>query len=319
MIIAKRPSKKNVVYAAVLVMGIAIGLVASRTFVILNNNQAKNGYNLLAKRLLIDNPNDVILDFKALKNELLRYLDESSQSNKVGVYFEYLPTGTSIGINETEQLAGASLLKTPLAINLYKTAQDGKINLDDSVALKKEWLNSQYGSLYKKGAGYRLTLRELAEIMLEDSDNTAALAIYDTLSNIIPLNQQLLTFIDSEYGINKDESVRLGPESYSQILKCLYFACYTNKDSSQEILHYLTESKASDRLKLYVPNSTVVAHKIGSYESTDYPHVESDCGIFYVPNRNYLLCVMVKDTDPQASRTIGELSKIVYDRVISTK
>jgi Beta-lactamase enzyme family len=166
--------------------------------------------------------------------------------------------------------------------------------------------------LYERGEGYQLTLREAAKIMITESDNTAALAIYDKLKEVMPLDSELLSFIDIDFGVNGDASVKLGPESYSNILKCLYFSCYTNRDSSQEILGYLTNATDSSRLKLYLKDDVTVAHKIGTYDTKD-SNVQSDCGIFYVPSRNYLLCIMVKGNDPEASRTIGDISKLTYD------
>lgn len=318
----QKPNKGIVVGSAILVLGMLIG--ASLTYVISNDKTARlqSKYNLLAKRILIDKPNDILLDFTSLQAKLELFVSSNLAKNQASVYFEYLPTGTSIGINEKEQLVGASLLKTPLAINLYKSAEEGKVDLDAPIALKKEWLNSQYGELYKKGVGYQASLRQLTEIMLTQSDNTAALAIYSTLAGVMPIDQKLLSFVDSEYEVNKDQSLRLGAESYSQILKCLYFTCYLNKDSSQEILGYLTKSTATNRLKLYLPDSVNIAHKIGTYDpevGSGTPSVQSDCGITYVQNRNYLLCVMIKGDDPQASRTIGDISKLVYNFVSTSK
>ena len=66
---------------------------------------------------------------------------------------------------------------------------------------------------------------------------------------------------------------------------------------------------------LYLPEEVKVAHKIGTYDATDQIHVQSDCGIVYIPERNYLLCVMVKGDDPIASRIIGDISKVTYNFV----
>lgn len=299
-------------FLVLIVLTFILGMVVQSQFYKNDSRNLQNKYNLLAKRVLIDNPNDILLDFSNLEGQLEQYTNQYP-SGTVSLYFEYLPTGTSIGINEKQELAGASLLKTPLAINLYKAASEGKVDLDKTISLKKEWLNDQYGDLYKKGEGYNITLRQAAEIMLTQSDNTAALAIYNSLADVVPIDKQLLSFIDVEYGINQDSSVRLGPETYSSILKCLYFSCYLNKDESQEILDYLSKSKADNRLKLFLPNDIVVAHKIGVYDTTETTQVQSDCGVFYISNRNYLLCVMVKGDEQYASRIIGDVSKLTYD------
>ena len=300
---------------ALLVIGILIGQAVTKN----QAAQVQEKYNLLAKRALVNNPNDIILNFADMKADIRKYVDTNQLNDNVSIYFEYLPTGTSVGVNENRDFIAASLIKTPLAVNLYKAAEQGKINLDTEVTLKQEWLNSRYGNLYKKGAGYRISLRELTKIMLTDSDNTAALAIYDNLSNITELSNNLLSFIDIAYGVNKDQSVSLGSESYSNILKCLYFNCYLSRDHSQELLSYLTQSDDNSRLKLYLPDTVKVAHKIGTFDEEGMVHTQSDCGIFYVPNRNYLLCIMVKGDDPQASRIIGDISLIAYQNITEAK
>lgn len=316
----KKPTRVILLAVACLVVGMLIGGVVTYAVSSDSVTRRQTKYNLLAKRILIDKPNDILLDFSSLQAQLEQYVSINLQEDQASIYFEYLPTGTSIGINEQEQLVGASLLKTPLAINLYKTAEEAKLSLDTPITLKKEWLNSQYGELYKKGEGYQTTLRQLAALMLKDSDNTAALAIYYSLEKVMPIDKKLLSFVDSEYGVNNDDSVRLGSETYGHILKCLYFTCYINKDSSQQVLSYLLESSASNRLRLYLPDDIPVAHKIGTYDAdADSVAVQSDCGIVYVPNRNYMLCVMIKGDDPQASRTIGDISKLVYNFVVNSK
>jgi len=97
--------------------------------------------------------------------------------------------------------------------------------------------------------------------------------------------------------------------AYSCIHKCLYFACFNNEEDSQQMLLYLTESSFNDRLTKHLQGKVEVAHKIGTF-NTQY---QSDCGIVYLENKNYSICVMVKGKDPLASEEIAELSKLTYD------
>ncbi|QQR52230.1 hypothetical protein IPG36_06740 [bacterium] len=41
------------------------------------------------------------------------------------------------------------------------------------MVVEAEMLNDDYGKLFQKGAGYKLSLREAAAFTLEESDNTA--------------------------------------------------------------------------------------------------------------------------------------------------
>jgi beta-lactamase class A len=274
-------------------------------------------YSLLAKRVQIDNPNDQIVNFINLRNELESYatsLEIEPEIDSVSIYFEYLPTGVSVSVNDDNESIGASLVKVPFVMTLYKLAQDGKIDLDAKVSLKKEMLNSDYGTLYQKGAGYEITLREAAKLTLKDSDNTAVLLIANQIDKVNKNDggaNQVFNYLDMEFSVDDEERVIIGPRSYSSIMKCLYVACYNSKEHAQEILTYLAESSFDNRLTSLLPEDIKVAHKIGTF-SNEY---QSDCGIVYVPERNYVLCVMVKGDDPAASRTIAVISKKVHSFV----
>lgn len=308
--------KSTVAAGVLLLIGAVLGWLTVLSVQKNDAEQMQNRYDLLSKRILIENPNDVLLDFKPLKSEAQKYIETTVGVDNVSFYFEYLPTGSSIGINEDKEVIGASLLKLPVVINVYKLAEEGKIDLDETVALKKEYMNSGYGTLYEKGVGYKLTIREAAKYALQQSDNTAVLLLFDMLSKAEKTNTpQILDFVDANYATSATAQILIGSQSYSSVLKCMYFACYLSKDSSQEILYNLTLSESKERLPLHIPDSVRVAHKIGTYGDS----AQSDCGIFFLEKRNYLLCVMVQGDDPQASKYIADLSKIVYDAVSSQK
>ncbi len=195
-------------------------------------------------------------------------------------------------------------------MSVYKAAEQKKLDLDTPIALKQEWLNNSFGDLYKKGAGYKLSTRQAAQEALEASDNTAALLLFDAVTKAQGTSSpNLLGFVDANYGETKNNEVLIDSRSYSSILKCLYFACFLSKDNSQEILSYLALSKTNSRLTAKLPNNVKVAHKIGTFNT----ETQSDCGIFYLSKRNYVLCIMVDGQDPSASATIADLSSIVFE------
>lgn len=298
---------------AVLVFFAGFGVSQILNAVRASSEEAK--FSLLAKRTQVESPRVYRVNFTDLRRNLESYVKYNSREDqKISLYFEYLPSGISIHINEENTSIAASLMKVPIVMTLYKQASEGKIDLDKKVALKEEWLNSEYGSLYKKGEGYELTIREAAKLTLRDSDNTAILLIYDQIGpDAVNDSGGVVNFLDLEYDLTSDERVMIGAQSYSSILKCLYLACYNSKEDSQEILQYLTESTYFDRLTNKIPEDVLVAHKIGTF-SEEY---QSDCGIFYVPDSKYLLCVMVKGKDPASSQLIAEISSRIYNYIVS--
>jgi beta-lactamase class A len=295
------------------IVGLIFGSLVTNVVIRYNKQTQQERFSLLAKRTLVDNPNNPIVNFTTLRNDLESYVQDLEMSDEIAsasVYFEYLPTGVSVNVNENNEAIGASLVKVPFVMTLYRLEEEGKVDLDTIVPLKQEWLNSQYGTLYQKGVGYEITLREAARLALKDSDNTAILLISKQIENISSI-QDVFDYLDMKFTVDEDERVIIGARSYSSVMKCLYVACYNSKEHAQEILTYLTESTFDNRLTSLIPDDVKVAHKIGTFSTKN----QSDCGIVYVPERNYILCVMVEGDDPIASRTIAVISSKVYTYV----
>lgn len=312
------------VLLGILGLGLFIGFVSSSYIIGKNsanntqNNSASNQveekkYDLLAKRLFVDNPNDPKINFAPLREQIKSY---SVNNNLVGsIYFEYLPTGTSIRVDGDNTLVGASLMKLPAAMEFYKAVELGKVNPDSEITLTKEMLDNNYGELYKKGEGYSLTLKEAARIMLEESDNTALKAVATSMDGKVPQDQSPFSYVDVTALQNPDDTISISARSYSSFIKCLYFSCYNSKQDSQEILESLTKTPFDDRIKAGIASTDIkVAHKIGSFAQD----TQSDCGLVYYPNRNYVICIMLKGAETaDTDRHIAEISKLAFEYVRS--
>lgn len=312
--------KKYIIFAVIgailcIGVGVFVGRAGSPTTEAQTNTNASKDYPFLAKRIFIEDPNEPIVNFAPLRADLTRYLDENKLTGSL--YFEYLPTGTSIRISGDDREGAASLMKVPAAMDLYRLAEMGKIDLDQKITLKEEWLDSGFGELYKQGAGHQLTLREAAKIMLEDSDNTALKAIAGTMGDQLTQENSSLSVLDVDFTQSNALTIKISARSYSSVIKCLYYSCFLNKDHSQEILNHLSNSKFNDRIVAGIDDKNIkVAHKIGVYNTTS----QSDCGIVYLDKRNYILCVMLDgDRNPDTDKHIADISKKVYDYVKNYK
>lgn len=298
----------------VLVLGLIFGVIVSPVWgpnADPLEDAGNSRYPLLAKRLLIEDPNDPIINFSPLRKSLNNYYESLGVAGSI--YFEYLPTGTSIRVNGNQQFRAASLVKLPVAMELYRAAELGKLDINQTVALKEEWLDEGFGTLYQKGAGYELSLREAAQIMLIESDNTALRTIIAATDQVLDLENRALGALDIEFTQGEDDGINIGTRSYSSFLKCLYFACYNTREHSQEMLDLLTQTEFKGRIVAGIPDTNVkVAHKIGVFNI----QVQGDCGIVYLEKRNYILCAMlVADEDPSTDRHFAEISRMVYDFV----
>ena len=116
----------------------------------------------------------------------------------------------------------------------------------------------------------------------------------------------------------QENFIVISPKNYSSILRSLYLSSYLQESSSSEIIDILTKTTFNDKLPAGVESRVKVAHKVGVYTN---PKVTvptfSDCGIVYVPQRPYILCIMTNTSEENARRHMTDISKMIYDYVSS--
>ena len=271
--------------------------------------QQQTEYSLLAKRLFVEDPNDTLINFIPLRAALKKYL--ASTGIEHSLMLEYLPTGTTVRVDENNKLVGASLLKLPVVISLYKAVEQGKISLDQTITITQEMIDNRFGELWRKGPGAKITLREAVRLTLIESDNTAANVITKGLGNTVADNESVLAELDIEVQTTGTETTRISARDYSSILKCLYLSCYLHRNDSQDILRQLSEAVDFGRIASGIPSEVAVAHKIGVYGDD----VQSDCGIVYIPNRPYTICIMLRANPNEAAKHMHMISKLAYDYI----
>lgn len=272
-------------------------------------------YSLLSKRIFTDYPNDIIINFTPLRKAVREYVE--AQNGKVGIYVEYLPSGVSIGANDRQEVKLASLSKVPLVMSVLRKVQKGQLKLDDVLVLKKENMDPLFGNLWKSGEGAKFTVRELIEICLKESDNTAYNTLFEKLTPEEIMD--VYSYLDIEV-LSVDTNPIVSPKSFSSIFRSLYLASYLNEEYSNYILTILTQTIFNDKIPAGMPSTVLVAHKIGVFNRPDTDEkVYTDCGIVYLPKRPYIICVFVKDDDEAAKKYISYLSQMVYSYMTVVK
>ncbi len=263
-------------------------------------------YPHLSKRILVENPNDLLINFLDLRKRLREEAKPFGQD--FALYFEYLPTGTSIGINEKLEFVSGSLFKVPVAMAYLRKKERLGIKEDKTVVLGEEQMDPRFGNLWKLGPGAKINLAEAVKLSLTESDNTAV--------NLLLKEPEVQDYQWVYEGLDIDLKGKAGEppiitnKSLSSILKALYFSAILNKENSELVLKYLSESKFDDQIVAGVPKDVAVAHKIGVFGEAFM-----DCAIVYVPKRPYLLCMRSKSDQQTAQERMKKISKIVYDYV----
>jgi beta-lactamase class A len=272
----------------------------------------KNKYKLLDPSQGIYDKNDLIVNFQPLRDRLNTY--EKNADYDIGIYLEYLPTGANIVVNKDKAMWPASLLKIPVAMAVMKKVELGEWKLTNELVLLAEDKNAEYGTDYTYPVGTRFTIDKLLRETLINSDNTAYFIL---LRNLEP--EELLNVYDhlGLDDIRDRRTDKLSAKRYSIFFRSLFMSSFLAPENSQFILDILDESIHKDFLLSGMPPGTTFTHKIGvQAEKKTF----SDSGIVYLPDRPYILTVMIegkndKATEAGAKKLMGQISKQAYDYI----
>lgn len=254
---------------------------------------------------------------RQLKTEVDQILSEG-RAKEVAVYYRDLNNGPAFGINQSEEFFPASLLKVPLMMAFLKRAENNKEFLDRKIDYKKSEDPSMATQIIapekslKDGESY--SIQTLIEYMIWYSDNSALGALFP----LIP--QKEYSDLFKRLGINNvdlnNAETKLSVVEYSTFFRVLFNASYLNVEESEKALELLTKSVFANGLRAGVPDSIKVAHKFGERDFGDGYYQLHDCGIVYVPNKPYLLCVMTRGTNQkEIEKVIADISELSYREV----
>jgi len=266
-------------------------------------------YKLLDPSQGIYNKKSLIINFQPLRDTLNIY--EKNPQYNIGIYFEYLPTGANIAVNKDHAMWPASLLKIPVAMAAMKKVENGLWRLDNELVLLPEDKNADYGEGYKAEVGTKYSIEKLIDESLMKSDNTAH---YILLRNLDA--EELLSIYDhlGLDDVRTSRTEKLTAKRYSIFFRALYMSSFLRPEYSQKLLNILAGSAFKDFLSSGLPANVPFAHKFGVQAEKD---TFADSGIVYVPDRPYILTVMIEGKDKTATedgakQLMKEISRSVY-------
>lgn len=287
-----------------------------RTYNLKNTTKNQELLPYLDEGLLDDSQNDLIINFESLRRAINDYVHDLN--GEIGVYFEYLPTGISVSANANDPVKLVSLSKVPLAMSIMKKIEKKQLQLDSKIVLTKSDLDPNFGTLWEKGEGSVFTIEQLLQYMLQESDNTAYQALFHVLTG-----EEINDVYDNlDIQINvKEQDIRVSAKSYTSVLKSLYFSSYLNENDSNYILDLLTNTIFTDKIPAGVSDKGIkIAHKVGVYNVDAIGgDMYSDCGIIYLPNRPYILCIFDKAEEVIATKRISYISSFIYTYISNVK
>jgi beta-lactamase class A len=240
---------------------------------------------------------------------------------RVGAAAMLVETGEQVSWNGKERFPMQSVYKVPIVMATLKLVDDGKLSLDQMVAIFKSDLPPK--AIYSPirdahpNGGVSLSIAELARAAIVDSDGGAS----DLLLKILGKDEVMqylrelriadVTVATSEAEMAKADDVQYRnwatPEGAVGLLRALHEGRGLSPASQRLLLDWMTASiPGAHRIKGLLPDGTPVAHKTGSSGSSNgLARATNDIGLVTLPDGSHL-AIAIFVSDSRASEEVRE-------------
>lgn len=268
------------------------------------------------------------------KQQLVAQIREwlNRQPGTYALAVKHLPDGDTILINEKEMFHAASTMKTPVMIEIFRQAAEGKIGLDDTLLVQNEFASIVDGSSYQlspaddsddevyQKMGTHQTIRYLLFRMITRSSNLATnllMKLADGKQVTTTMRSLGAPTIQVMRGVEDTKAYRQGlnnvTSAYDQmkIYEQIALGQAVNGDASKKMIEILVQQFYRDIIPVQLPSGTPVAHKTGWITG-----VFHDAGIILLPNGGKLVLVLLSKgaTDEGATKlALSTVAALVYN------
>jgi beta-lactamase class A len=224
-------------------------------------------------------------------NEVDRNLD-----GVMGVAVLDLTSGDKFLLRADDVFPQASSIKIAVLVELYRQVQEGKLKLTDMYTVQQSDLVQDSDIMNGLTPGVtKITLRDLATMMVAVSDNSATNVLIDRVGMDavnaemdklgLPHTRLRRKMMDLKAATEGRENVST-PQEMMTLLQDVYAGKVLNKAMSDDFFKMLSTHKDS-WIPRDLPDDVRSANKPGALEG-----VRNDSGVVFVQNRPFVLCVM---------------------------
>ena len=214
----------------------------------------------------------------------------------MGVAILDLTDGHHYLLHENAVFPQASSIKICVLAELYRQAQQGKLKLTDIYTFDPRDLVQDSDIMAGLTPGItKITLRDLATMMVAVSDNAATNVLIDRIGmenvNAFLDGQGLAQtrlrrkMMDVKAAAEGRENTST-PAEMMKLLESIYRGQILNKEMTDDFFKVLSTHKDS-WIPRNLPDELKIANKPGALEG-----VRNDSGVVFVENRPYVICIM---------------------------
>mgnify|MGYP002723236633 CR=1 FL=1 len=204
-----------------------------------------------------------IRDTSILKARVNTLIDDwGLNESQVGLVYHNLDDGDRLDFNSDKVFLAGSTSKVPIVMYLFDKANEGLISLDQVLYVGEHQMEDGTGVIYyESGPGAAYSLYELAQLMIEYSDNTATNMIYGYLGSID--GSYLLDTLAWKYDISSTEGNYITPAEAARIVERIYLNEVENP-LYDDLVGFMKDSIYKD---YFTPNvKGMVYNKTGDFD-----------------------------------------------------
>ncbi|GAA4704968.1 serine hydrolase [Brevibacillus fulvus] len=253
---------------------------------------------------------------QTLVNEVIELTSQAGGT--WGIVLENADTGCRWGTNEQLPFIAESVMKLPIMVAVYALAEQGRLALDEQLAIRREDRVGGSGVLQHLSAGLALPVRDLLTLMIIQSDNTATNLLIERIGpTAIQETMKQLGMTRSRfyrkmmiYPQDVPQVNLLTASDVAGLLSRLANRTILAEKSCTEMVELLKKQQVCNGLPSLLPQDEdwQLAHKSGW--DTGRMH---EAGILYVRGRTIIISVFSEGVEhPQALNTLGRIGAAVY-------
>jgi len=250
----------------------------------------------------------------------LKYLAAAYPQLNAGIFVWDYNTGGYVDINGDGVFPTASIIKLPVLFQVFRRAEKGLINLNDKISLTNYYITGGSGALQYSPLGRKLTYRQLASLMIQESDNTATNMLLSSVGGMNELDREikswgLKTTSLSNWLPDLDGTNVSTPKEMGTLLYNIGNTNLLSIKTRAEIVDIMSHVRNRNLIQAGLPADVGFIHKTG-----DIGTMLGDAGVVALPDgRKYVIVIMVKRpwNSFAAKEFIIEASKITYNSYLT--
>lgn len=211
----------------------------------------------------------------------------------------------------------ASVIKIPVMIEAFRREEEGTLDFEEEIILRREDKMPSCGALNALHDGIRVTIRDLVTLMIILSDNTATNLLIDRLTPEAINREMAAIGLSGGTCLRRklfdEERSRQGIENtvtaadMAGILERMMAGSLLSAKASAEMMRILGEQRLNGKMPFYLHSRGIAcAHKTGEDEG-----ITHDVGVIFT-EQPWIFCFLSSETDvPAAERAIQEIAAML--------